>query len=155
LFVRVIYWQLIVSQNLNKHVVLAQGEKEGKQKGFASCFNTDGPSAEIDCYDNDEGDEYNLTGWPGQKDYDATFKLLMENFNEHWSEMKVVPEKEAGGRRLYKHKGYDPDSTVKVEVKCGEGYDGLWYQGPKQVRACKLDLPRAQGVDIVLLLLGT
>jgi hypothetical protein len=124
-----------VSQNLNKHVELAQGTEEERKE--ANPFYKDGPSADEDCYDNDEGDEDNPTGWPGQKDYDATFKLLMENFNEHWSEMKVLKEKEAGGRRLYIHKGYDLDSNVRVEVKCGEGYDGLWYQGPKQVRACK------------------
>jgi len=95
-----------------------------------SPFWDEGP--DYSSYDDDE----EMNGYPKQQDYNEAYKTLMDDFlRDHWDCMKVKKEKESDGKRKYVHNGIEArnNENTDVEVICGEGYDGLWYKGPKKV----------------------
>ena len=133
-------WQLCVSMILNK-------DREEIQKADSpfSSLGDDGPAAEK--YDEDDATKttappnpqnwtWGPNGFPKQLDYDKAYEALMDEFvSDHWDCMKVKKEKESEGKRKYVHNGIASknNADTDVEVICGEGFDGLWYKGPKKV----------------------
>jgi len=116
------YWQLCVSMILE--------EDRNTIQVSDSPFWDEGP--DYSSYDDDE----EMNGYPKQQDYNEAYKTLMDDFcRDHWDCMKVKKEKESDGKRKYVHNGIEArnNENTDVEVICGEGYDGLWYKGPKKV----------------------
>ena len=133
------YWQLCVS------MILEQDRQSIQTPD--SPFWEEGP--DYNSYDGDEAQN----GYPKQLDYDEAYKQLMDEFtNDHWDCMQIKKQKESEGKRKYVHNGIAArnNENTDVEVICGEGHDGLWYKGPKQVTTCQqLVLNYSDGISAV------
>ncbi len=136
-------WQLCVSMILNKdRKAIQEGDPPSP---FSSLGDDGGPDASK--YDDDDATKttappnpqnwtWGPNGFPKQLDYDKAYEALMDEFvSDHWDCMKVKREKESEGKRKYVHNGIESknNEATDVEVICGEGFDGLWYKGPKKV----------------------
>mmetsp|Transcript_97265 Transcript_97265/g.156867 ORF Transcript_97265/g.156867 Transcript_97265/m.156867 type:complete len:568 (-) Transcript_97265:1018-2721(-) len=125
--------------------MILEGDRKPIQQTGAdmSPFWGEGPDAnDYDVTYDVNGVEKTCTGFPKQKDFDEAFATLMKQFvSEHWECMKVEKDKGNEGKRIYMHKGLlaEEESTFEeglVEIVCGAGNDGLWFQGPKKIVRC-------------------